>query len=498
MHLVRTLALTLALGPLALAADLRVEVAGSIAPGQSVTRITGDPGRAFNLYISATESPTPISELITLDVNPIRQFAAGVVLAGVLNGAGQATFAFTTTESLIGGRLTFQAASGRPTTQVSNLCRAQYLAPNTFGALPAATVTFLGDTFPLPEGRVLLLGGSGPIAQIYDVCRQEVSLGGLLPSANVFETRVQLADGRVLVCGGLTTSGQPVADAYLFDAATGTATPLPPLGTPRAGAAGALLPNGKVLVTGGLSAIDLTDPLSFFNAILGTTELFDPVAGTFSAGPAMPEPKVFHTATLMNNGQVLVAGGLGIAPIVNLPFVSNFAYTYSSGSNSFGLLPKLFTNGRLLHTATKLADGRVLLVGGVTADLTGVLETGDITQIAFLAVDNSPLYTTSGFGSFSNGPALPEGRALHTATRLANGRVLVAGGFTGTIDLGAILSGTIELPTPLATSVLLTASAVRTGPDMAFARLGGSAAATSDGRAVLFGGGPVAIEAYQP
>jgi len=498
MLALRPLVLALLLAPLASAADLRVELTGSLAPGQSVTRITGDPGRAFSLYISATESLTPISELITLDVNPIRQFAAGVEIAGVLDGAGQATFGFTTTESLIGGRLSFQAASVHPTVQVSNLCRGAYLAPNSFGALQTATASFLGDSFPLPEGRVLFLGGSGPIAQVYDGCLQEVQLGGLLPSSNVFAARVQFADGRVLVCGGLDTTGQPSADAYVYDPATAKSSAVGALATPRAGAAAVLLPTGRVLVTGGLTALTLTDPTAFFDAIANTSEVFDPALSAFSSGPSMPERKAFHTATVLANGAVLVAGGLGVVPILNIPFVSNLGYVSNASATSFGALPKVFTTGRLLHTATRLADGRVLLAGGLTADLSGVLKTGDITQIAFLAVETTSAYSTSGFGSFSNGPTLAAGRALHTATRLSNGKVLLAGGVTGTLDLGSIATGKFELPTPIATTDLVTAGAVRPGPSMVSARAGASAAVLPDGRAVILGGGPVQVELYQP
>ncbi|MCY2959411.1 MAG: hypothetical protein NTY35_04535 [Planctomycetota bacterium] len=498
MHPMRTLALALLLSPLAAAADLRVELTGSLAPGQSVTRITGDPGRVFSLYISATESPTPISELITLDVNPIRQFAAGVELAGVLDAGGQATFGFTTTESLIGGRLSFQAASVHPTVQVSNLCRGTYLAQNSFGSLPAATASFLGDAFPLPAGRVLFLGGSGPIAQVYDACLQEVQVAGLLPNSNVLASRVQLADGRVLVCGGLDTTGQPSADAFVFDPATGKSSAVGSLATPRMGAAAVLLPTGRVLVTGGLSAITLTDPTAFFDAISNSTEVYDPALAAFSNGPTMPERKAFHSATVLANGAVLVAGGLGIVPILGIPFVSNLGYVTNASAGSFSALPKVFTTGRLLHTATRFADGRVLLAGGLTADLTGVLKTGDLTQIAFVAVAGTSVYSTSGLGSFSNGPTIAAGRALHTATRLASGKVLLAGGLTGSLDLGSIATGKFELPTPVATSDLVLPNAVRPGPALVSARSGASAALLPDGRALILGGGPLQVELYQP
>lgn len=305
----------------------------------------------------------------------------------------------------------------------------------------------------------------------------------------------------MLCAGGLdVTTQQPSAEAYLYDPATGTATSVGPMTSARAGAAACRLPNGKVFLFGGLSTIDVTDPTTLFNGILNSSELYDPVANTFTAGPTIAERKAFATATLMNNNQVLVAGGLGVAPVVNLPFVSNLAWTYSATTNTFGFLPKTFTEGRMFHSATKLSDGRVLLSGGITADLTNVLTTGDLTQIAFTTIGSTAVYSTSGLGSFSVGPALLESRAFHTATALDAGATLVAGGASGTLDIGAILAGTLSLPAALATSELVTpGQASLPGAPMLAPRAGASALRSPiDGRVVIVGGGPGLVELYQP
>ncbi|MBK7876552.1 MAG: hypothetical protein IPJ77_12525 [Planctomycetes bacterium] len=142
----------------------------------------------------------------------------------------------------------------------------------------------------------------------------------------------------------------------------------------------------------------------------------------------------------------------------------------------------------------------MLLSGGITADLTNVLTTGDLTQIAFTTIGSTAVYTTAGAGSFSVGPALLESRAFHTATALDAAKTLVAGGASGTLDIGAILAGTIALPAAIATSELVTpGQAIVPGAAMAAPRTGASALRSSiDGRVVLVGGGPVGVELYQP
>lgn len=480
-------------------AELSVRVVSATAPGTSTTLVTGVPGQRVLLYVSATEGTTPISDLITLDIDPLRQMAAGVTLPLTLGPTGTAGFSFGTTAALVGGRLNFQAAALLPVPEVSNICRATYLSPNTLGTAFGSAVSAFGDAFTLPDGRVALVGGAGPIVTAYDPRTQETLPIGIVPSANLFAARAQLADGRIFVAGGIGTNGQPSAGAFLFDPATGLAATLPPLAVPRLGAAAVRRADGKILVTGGIDTTSFADVAAFFGAIEATTELFDPATSTFAAGPNMPEPKAFHTATTLANNAILVAGGLGVVQVVGVPYVSNLGYVSNTAGTSFGVLPKVFSTGRFLHNATRLADGRVLVSGGLTADLSGVLTTGDLTQIAFTTIAQTSLYSTSGFGSFSNGPTVTVPRAFHAVAPLANGRALLCGGVSGALDIGAILAGTIALPSATDTTELVSASSSRLGPTMSAPRAGGCAVPSApDGRAFLFGGGPAGIEIYQP
>ncbi len=485
----------------ALATDLHLECHQGAVPGPSDMHVTGDPGQHVLLFVRGDQPGLPLANLLVPSTTPLRNLPNGMILSTTLDAAGEGVFSFDAQVALAGRHVRFVAHPFSFGGNRSNICRKTYLEPQTIGDADwtAESLSLFGDLFPRADGRMLAIGGAGPLVLDYDPLAEATALNGLLPlPPALFQARAQLADGRVLSLGGLSLSGVPLADATLYDPATGSTTSVGPMLSPRAGAAAARLANGKVLVVGGLSTIDFTDPTTFFDGILGTSELFDPLTNSFTAGPTLIERKAFASATLLNNGQVLVAGGLGVLPILNLPFVSNTAYLYNT-NNTFGFLPKLFTDGRMFHCATKLADGRVLLTGGITADLSGVITTGDLTQIAFGTLGTSPLYTTSGFGSFSNGPTLATTRAFQTATRLANGQVFVAGGISGSLDIAAILSGTIQLPLPVASTEFVSATSASAGPDLSAPRAGASALLDpADGRVVILGGGLPRVELYQP
>ncbi|CAN5748621.1 hypothetical protein BH20VER1_BH20VER1_15530 [soil metagenome] len=151
-----------------------------------------------------------------------------------------------------------------------------------------------------------------------------------------------------------------------------------------------LLRNGKVLVTGGGVAGEI-----------GTAEIYDPTTGTWSGTGSLVRPRAFHTATLLPNGKVLIAGG-----IANSGGTQTSAELYDPATGTWTLTGSMAT-GRDYHTATLLQNGKVLVAGGFEAQ--------------------SELYDPA-TGTWSATGSMSSRRADHRATLLQDGKVLVTGG----------------------------------------------------------------------
>jgi hypothetical protein len=181
----------------------------------------------------------------------------------------------------------------------------------------------------------------------------------------------------------------------------------------RRGHTASLLPDGRVFVAGGerVNANSVT--------YWETTELYDPVTGAFEQGPAMTWVRKSHTATVLDDGRVLIAGGVGLnGTIVDTWQV---ALLYDPASNSFAT-PVAMKYQRANHTATLLGDGRVLIAGGT--------------------VGSRELQTTEIFdprtASTCAGPTLSEPRAYHGAARVGQQGVALIGGQGSGRVLGSI------------------------------------------------------------
>jgi hypothetical protein len=170
--------------------------------------------------------------------------------------------------------------------------------------------------------------------------------------------------------------------------------PTKPMMTNHSGHTATLLTNGTVLVAGGGNPI---------------TELYDVASGDWTATGSMMAYRVDHTATLLTNGKVLVAEQAREAPWPN--FVSTELYDPATGTwaSTNSLL-----NPRYQHTATLLTNGRVLVVGGIDSGSSS-------SRRAEIYNPSNGMWTATG--------DLNTGRHSHTATLLANGKVLVAGGY---------------------------------------------------------------------
>jgi WD40 repeat protein len=296
------------------------------------------------------------------------------------------------------------------------------------------------------------------------------SATGSLTEARKYHTATLLSNGKVLIAGGwiydLTTE--------LYDPMTGTFTASAPMSASGGGGHTAtLLPTGDVLVTGGFvpydgsAAAELYHPATetfsmtasmsvkrvghtatfvpltrkvliaggddgFGGITWKTAELYDPATGAFSSTKfGMNTERQYHTATLLPDGKVLVAGGWHYDAATECWPVTASAEIYDPQSGKFTATTDMMRVRRVNHSATLLGNGKVLIAGGHAA-LGGTCGDGTPTATAELFDPEKKTFTPTG--------SMLVGRTKHTATLLPTGKVLIAGGYTwdgGTGDWSA-------------------------------------------------------------
>jgi N-acetylneuraminic acid mutarotase len=270
----------------------------------------------------------------------------------------------------------------------------------------------------LPNGKVLVVGGghfglfNAQTTELYDpVSGTWTTIATYNPG--IRHTATLLPNGKVLVAGGFYLSGQSSSSipwAALYDPATETWTMTGSLATRRDAHTATLLPNGKVLVAGGGIHGKFTP------GALSTAELYDPATGTWSATGSLAAPRDAHQAVLLPDGRVLVAGGVRASTRLSS------AELYDPASEIWTTTGSLAT-ARTNHTMTLLPEGNVLVAGGYN---------GSTRASAELYHPSSGIWAATG--------SLGTGRMNHTATSLPDGQVLVAGGATDTLGSGNAVS----------------------------------------------------------
>jgi hypothetical protein len=275
----------------------------------------------------------------------------------------------------------------------------------TISATGLATAIALGQT--TIEATAGGINGSTLLTVTGPVFLQVGNLG----TARFEHTATRLANGEVLIVGGENNSGQMLASAELYDPATDTFSPTGSLLNPRALHTASLLPDGTVLIAGGF----YITPQSQYES-LSTAEIYDPVAGTFSyANGTMNEGRFNATATLLNNGLVLLAGG-DYYPAGQGETASD-SELYDPSTQTFTVTTGALVTPRENHTATLLNDSTVLIVGGDSQFATVIVAAAEIYD---------PVANT--FSATGNMNVATE---FHAAALLSTGNVLIAAGYCG-------------------------------------------------------------------
>jgi Galactose oxidase, central domain/Kelch motif len=341
------------------------------------------------------------------------------------------------------------------------------------------------------------------------------------------------AAGDVLIAGGAGRLDQSLAAAEFYDPGQGKFLPTGPMTDGRAGDAAAAIVGDKVLLAGGFSGTAAINnySLTLSGGVLTSADLFDEGSGKFSPTAPMNAARMGFTATTLANGQVLIAGGLD-----NHGNILDSAELYDPASGKFSDIVTSMSDRRAFHTATLLVSGKVLIAGGVTdlsGDTTNSADLYDpasntITQASsmdharagqtatlfsvgslagdvliagggggagfFLKDSSAEIYDASSGQFLLLSSFMNEARVLQSATELPDGRVLLAGGFDGSVAMsaGALsgasgeISNSAEIFDPSEMQFVcvggFNSSATKCNPSMNFARAGQSATLFASGK----------------
>jgi len=344
-----------------------------------------------------------ITSNVTVDTR-----SAVATLAGLALNSGTVSPAFAS------GTLTYSASVPNATSSVT-------VTPTVTDAM--ATVKVNGTTVAsgIASGAIALNVGANTITtvvtaqdgtstQTYTVVVTRLGASaanlfagtGSLATGRYNHSSTVLPNGKVLVVGGVSDSGvsgnPSLTSAELYDPAAGTWSSTGPLNAARSGHTASLLPNGKVLVVGGGGVA----------GVLASAELYDPATGTWRATGSMANARSYHTTTVLNNGKLLVAGGYNGSYLAS-------AELYDPATGAWSPTGALSVTHHE-HTATLLANGKVLVAAGRYDN--------------YSAISVAELYDPS-TGTWSATASLASARYFHTATLMPNGKVLVAGGYNG-------------------------------------------------------------------
>jgi hypothetical protein len=475
---------------------------GAVLGDLTTFNLAADPGDIFILGLSFNDGPTPIA---LVDPGDPRVLSLGLELlgiwpSGVLSPAGtaQVSFILPVDPSLQGLEVHSQFVTlfgaGSLVDVLSN--------PVSFHMqLVASSVATVGERpgtgtrhtqTALQDGRVLLAGGldesSGtPVivgaSELYDPQTQIFVPGPPLLEARTDHTATALPDGRVLIAGGRGV-GAALASCELFNPLTGVFEPTTPLPAPRSQHTATLLADGRVFVLGGL-AVDnpAHDPVGTLLSAHLTTALFSPKTGLWLPGPSLPAGVIGHAATRIADGRVLVSGGVRLGQLFGFPTQTWTPGTWLFDPPTSSLLPAApLPAARARHASlTPSADGRALVLGG------------EYIEPFFLKTYAADVWRyEADVNTWTVMPPLAHARGYHTAVE-AGDKLVVAGGIASFDSM--LLVETPELTAEVAPADV---SAWELPIDLLAGRHRAAATAVDGGKRVLVTGGPVGVEVAEP
>lgn len=400
--------------PLVLAAACTQAPAGVSATPTAVWAFTVVPVGTPVPTPTSTPEPTPVTTELDIALE------AGFEVAGRLS---QGRWGLTATV-LDDGTVVVVGGQERRSFTRSSPGEAELLAPGGsewIKTTPMAYERTFHTATLLPDGRVLVAGGSGrkvlvddeddrafrsrqdlSSAEVYDPKSDEWSSAGKMDTGRQGARAVLLADGRVLVAGG--ASGVTViAEVEIYDPVENAWAEAAPMAAIRNFHTATLLVDGRVLVAGGQTR----------DSAHATAEIYDPADDSWTPVSGMARPRSGHSAVLLGDGRVIVVGGssLGDGDILG---PETTAEIYDPVADTWTIVAGDL-RPRRGHEVVVLVDGRVVVVGGE-----------DLVGLTIAAVE---VYDPAA-DKWKVAASLPDGRSLLAAVALPDGGLLIAGGGT--------------------------------------------------------------------
>jgi hypothetical protein len=410
----------------------------SSMPGIATINASGGTARALatgQTMISATSGSISGTAILTVVPAALQSvavtpnpFSTGVAIARAMRATGTYTDASTSdltatalwttldpTVASVSGGIVTGVTLGATTVTASSAgisgSAALAVTANVWSAGGNLTVARNGlVAVILPGGQVLAIGGT-PVGQnsstgateSYDPTTNAWTYEHFMMYGRIGHTATVLPNGKVLVVGGGGDAGPPIQVAEIYDPTANAWSTAGATVCARSGHTTTVLQTGKVLVAGGVFQMAGVAPMC--PGVLAI-EIYDPSTGAWSTAASMLAARNQHTATLLRDGKLLLAGGTGSA--------DPSAEVYDPVANAWTATGSMSVH-RTGHTASLLSDGRVLAAGGwMSANgSTGLAsaETFDETSNTWVSV-----------------ASMSQGRVFHTATVLLSGSVLIAGG----------------------------------------------------------------------